>query len=89
MTLTATASEAGTDLAWMLLPESCSVICTMPALAAFVVCRAAWVALPDWAMSVSDGYDLAVYSKYAVDMLETDAAVPQFTLMKSTVMWLF
>ena len=66
----------------MLVSESCSVICTVPPVLAFVLLRAPWVALPDWAMSVSDGSDLAVYSKYAVVMLETDAAPPQFTLMK-------
>ena len=62
--------------------DSCSVICTVPALAAFVVLRAPCVAFPDWAISVSDGYDLPVYSKYAVIMLETVAAVPQFTFIQ-------
>ena len=82
MTLTATGSEAGTDLAWMVLLDNCRVICTAPPVLTFVVFRAPGVAFPDWAMRVSDGNDLPVYSKYAVVMLETDAAPPQFTLMK-------
>jgi hypothetical protein len=65
----------------MLAPDLCRVICTVPPVLAFVVLSVPWKALPDWAMSVSDGYDLFVYSKYAVVMLETVAAVPQFTLM--------